>query len=522
MTGTSLSMVCAPSTSHVGPFKAGSIYAKIVYSVLELQALGFEQPSKTQVALLSGYTNPETAAFRNALSIVRTKSGFVDYLSKKRVKLTDIAIQTLAPATPPPNNAAVHRRLCGVISKGKKCGPKIQQIFMMLTDGLEHAKKEVAAANGYTNTETSAFRNSLAKLGGLGLLEYPTMGANGTVQLTDLCFPYGRSGEEASSGPPPPPAVAAPAPVHVTPTSSPSISQRSSSRARKPSQRLLAAIEGNENIAPASVMVTPDEALSNIDEAILNIDPVSVDVSPDEAHTNNDEEMVNIAVAPTPDETSFDIAEGTPATSMRSAHNAISSAATVTPTPTSSNEAVFNGMATVAPGPVERRILCTLAELRALKVLPVPLMTLVLLVGYQNATSTGFQKAMSKLKGGGHVCKLSGSANMIDIAESGLELIPKVQPPQTNELVHKRLCALLGKKKGSSAKKTSEMFMLLAEGEAKTRHELMKAMGYKNLTSTGFSVAMSELKKYGLIAASGSGANGSVWLTDTCFPHGRP
>ena len=113
------------------------------------------------------------------------KQGLIEYPDAQSLRLTTPkgvqAAGSLAQA--PATNAERHERLKKNL-KGKQIA-----LFDLLADGGARDRDDVARALGYENKRTKAFENVKGKLSGQGLLSYPD---NQTMQLADLCFPFGR------------------------------------------------------------------------------------------------------------------------------------------------------------------------------------------------------------------------------------------------------------------------------------------------------------------------------------------
>ena len=76
--------------------------------------------------------------------------------------------------------------------KGKK---KAIELFELLSDGGVYDRDEIAKTLGYEDKKIKGFVNLICSVKGLGLLEYPD---KNSLQLPDVCFPFGRGSSKAS------------------------------------------------------------------------------------------------------------------------------------------------------------------------------------------------------------------------------------------------------------------------------------------------------------------------------------
>ncbi|KAL7553354.1 hypothetical protein ACHAWF_016629 [Thalassiosira exigua] len=178
--------------------KKVSVYEMIIKSIAELTALGKPNPPRIQVAMFSGYSNPSSKGFANALSALKT-DGMVAYPDNKSVALTRKGIESAEAKkiTPPQSNIEVHDRMKALMK------PKQEQIFNCLADGKPYLRDEIAARVGHTNPSSKGWANSVSKMSSIGILCYPRDDSDPKkkwVQLTDMCFPFGRPQQEAQGG----------------------------------------------------------------------------------------------------------------------------------------------------------------------------------------------------------------------------------------------------------------------------------------------------------------------------------
>ena len=145
---------------------------------------GDDEPDKMQVATMASVSQ---ATFAPLLSRMVNKKGLVEYASKDTIKLTkkgkEEAAELASPGDMITTNEQHHEQI-----KEKLKGKKAVQIFEYLADGKEHEKQDIMEAVKCTNPKTFAPLLS-RELKKPGYIVYPS---KTTVQLSDLCFPFGR------------------------------------------------------------------------------------------------------------------------------------------------------------------------------------------------------------------------------------------------------------------------------------------------------------------------------------------
>jgi len=166
------------------------------------------------------------------------------------------------------------------------------------------------------------------------------------------------------------------------------------------------------------------------------------------------------------------------------------------------------------PGSVEEKIIRSLAELHALKIGGITRDLVAFFVGY-SVNSAGFTKPFASLRRAGYV---AGSRNNVLFTALGQGLVSAdvVSPPQSNQEVHVRLCAVLRKTKCSP--KVDVIFGILADGQPHRAVDVAREAGYTSRTSKGYAGFVAKMNAFGLAKKPGQGM---VQLTDRCFPFGR-
>lgn len=153
---------------------------KVLAALAELKLRhGLEEAPKKRVASMAGI--PSTT-FPSLISRM-AKNGLVEYGSTpEMMKITDKGMEQVDPIDIPTSNEEAQERI------KEKLKGKPLRIFEILQDGKPHAKKEIMEAVDCTNPKTFAplLSRELKKLG------YIDYASKGTVQLSELCFPFGR------------------------------------------------------------------------------------------------------------------------------------------------------------------------------------------------------------------------------------------------------------------------------------------------------------------------------------------
>jgi len=137
-------------------------------------------------------------------------------------------------------------------------------------------------------------------------------------------------------------------------------------------------------------------------------------------------------------------------------------------------------------------------------------------VGYSNPRSAGFQKLLGVFYDQAIFEK--GSKDCIRLTKKGIDSMPKIEPPKSNEeYFEKRLKPLIVKKLANPAK-FDELWQILLDGAAHEIKGLASTLGYGNPRSAGFSSMVTALKEAKMVESAGKGA---IKLTDEAFPFGR-
>jgi hypothetical protein len=145
---------------------------RILDGLAELQALGIESAERAQLALLVGYTHPQSTGFVKALGSVRA-AGLVDYVAGGRVALTDAGVDKARAEEAPVTSEELQGRLLRMLD------PVHERLLRPLIGAYPGSldRSELAGASGYTHVQSTGFVKALGRLRSLGLVDYPGSGS---------------------------------------------------------------------------------------------------------------------------------------------------------------------------------------------------------------------------------------------------------------------------------------------------------------------------------------------------------
>ena len=162
----------------------GNAIDKLIVAVARLHQARFERPCRKLAGSLAG-VDSKSSTMRNACAKLK-KEGLADTSDPKTLQLTEKGLKAagtnLKPLT---TNAEFHSFLKDLIKE-----KKAWEIFNILISG-PHTRAEIAKKIN-TEVSKSTFRNALAPLNKLDLLEDIEVEGNKALQLTEFCFPFGR------------------------------------------------------------------------------------------------------------------------------------------------------------------------------------------------------------------------------------------------------------------------------------------------------------------------------------------
>lgn len=151
---------------------------KVLEAIARWSAIGFDNPTRIQVAFLAGYS-PKGGGFNNILGKLRS-SGLVDYPSNGIVALTDAGRQAVC-------NISVLTADELVASVRSVLNTPQQTVLEAILQRwpAEVSRDEIAEASGYSSSG-GGFNNILGRLRSFGLIDYPR---TGFARAEDWLFP---------------------------------------------------------------------------------------------------------------------------------------------------------------------------------------------------------------------------------------------------------------------------------------------------------------------------------------------
>jgi hypothetical protein len=151
---------------------------RILTALVELDAIGISPATRKQVAFLAGYS-PNGAAFKNPLAAMKTK-GWVTYPDTGHVELTTNGTELVPMPGKPLSTGELQDRILVKLTGPQ--GKLMTVLWEVYPDAM--SKTDLAAATDYS-ADGAAFKNPLASLRSLGLVEYPR---SGEARATEVGF----------------------------------------------------------------------------------------------------------------------------------------------------------------------------------------------------------------------------------------------------------------------------------------------------------------------------------------------
>ncbi len=150
---------------------------KIMTALAEWKAIGFDSPTREQVAIMAGY-HMRTGSFLNALGSLRSE-GLIEY-GTGTLFFTPLGFAKAPAVDGFSSPEELHRRITTMLD-----GPqdKVFQYLLGQDPGAECTREEIAAKTGY-HIRTGSFLNALGRLRTLTVVEY----GKGTVFLRPWVF----------------------------------------------------------------------------------------------------------------------------------------------------------------------------------------------------------------------------------------------------------------------------------------------------------------------------------------------
>lgn len=165
----SLPKPAAMTTQMSGDF--GRVEQKILDQLSELEALGIPQPTKAQLSLMCGYSNPRSGGFSEPVAKL-LDAGLLRYPAPGLVQLTDhgraMAKQVARPLSAEELQERLYRKLGGSEEK------ILREIIASYPNAM--AKEDLATRCGYSNVRSGGFSEPIGRLRELGIVEYPSPG----------------------------------------------------------------------------------------------------------------------------------------------------------------------------------------------------------------------------------------------------------------------------------------------------------------------------------------------------------
>lgn len=158
--------------------------------------------------------------------------------------------------------------------------------------------------------------------------------------------------------------------------------------------------------------------------------------------------------------------------------------------------------------PVDQRILNGLAELEAIGVTQPERVLVALMANYAHPKSTGFQKALGRLRTAGHVAYPTDGT--IALTAAGRSIAAAVDPPTSNEELHERIERIIEPVAWRVLRGA-----IAAYPDPIDRVELAKQAKYEHPKSTGFQKALGRIRSMGFVSYP---ADGQVQAQPVLFP----
>mmetsp|Transcript_3930 Transcript_3930/g.11142 ORF Transcript_3930/g.11142 Transcript_3930/m.11142 type:complete len:236 (-) Transcript_3930:683-1390(-) len=176
----------------------GDTASTILDKLAEMHRTGVKDVKETVLLKATGYAGPDTKTYRNAVRDLVKTLGYVTKTTKNKIttySLTEVGrdhlieIGKLVVAPEPTSNDELHRHLRATLGESVKAPvAKLERIFDELLDGQWHDLKDLVAVAGYLRSDSSGYKNIMASLKSLDLLQK----SGRTVRFSDKVYPFGR------------------------------------------------------------------------------------------------------------------------------------------------------------------------------------------------------------------------------------------------------------------------------------------------------------------------------------------
>ncbi len=154
---------------------------RILDALVDLLAIGVNQPEREMVAFLAGYSNLTSKGFANGMGALKTR-GYIDYPAQGRITITPEGRGSAKSIAQVISNEDLHERICRLLG-----GPSERLLRPLLaTYPREMSRESLAQAAGYGNLTSKGFANAIGRMRSLGFISYPD---RGTVRANEVLFP---------------------------------------------------------------------------------------------------------------------------------------------------------------------------------------------------------------------------------------------------------------------------------------------------------------------------------------------
>lgn len=161
-----------------------AVEQKVLDGLAELEAIGVDEPSRSIVAFMSGYGNPGSRGFRDAVAAL-IGDGEIVIPSAGQLALTAAGHARAVAAAAPTTNEEMHDRIVALL-KDEAAENALRTLIAAECEPMTRA--DVAKACSYDNPGSRGFRDAIARLIDLGFVRIPAPGA---IAASDILFPVG-------------------------------------------------------------------------------------------------------------------------------------------------------------------------------------------------------------------------------------------------------------------------------------------------------------------------------------------
>lgn len=149
--------------------RLSSAQQRILDKLAWLESIGISPATKTQLAIMSGYS-PTSGGYFNNLGALRS-SGFIDYPRPGMVSLTHVGKAEANAPDVPPTDEVLHQQIASILPASQSA--ILSELLKEYPNPI--TKEDLALRLGVSPTSGGYF-NNLGRLRSLGLIDYPTPG----------------------------------------------------------------------------------------------------------------------------------------------------------------------------------------------------------------------------------------------------------------------------------------------------------------------------------------------------------